>query len=495
MQRVIFIGLIIAMVLGVGAGAFIYGDPAARLASAQAQIAKMDPNADGQTTREEFAATMPGAKPDDIDKAFRALDRNNNGVATVAEIEKTPTKQQTDIASYFKILSDIFLRLIKMIVAPLVLTTLTVGIAHLGGGAAVGRIGARTMAWFVTASLCSLGLGLLMVNIFQPGVNFPVTLDTAVADASTVSTGTFSLQEFITHVFPTSIADAMVKNEILQIVVVSLFLGVALQALGQRTARVTELLEQVAFLMLKVTGYVMATAPFAVFGAIAYTVSLQGLEVIADYSRLVGTFFLALFILWAVLIGAGFLVLGPRVFRLMWDVRAPGLIAFATASSEAAYPRLLEQLERHGIANRVVSFVLPLGYSFNLDGSMMYCTFAVMFIAQAMGVHIPWDHQIGMLLLLMITSKGIAGVPRASLVVISATLPAMGMKAEWIALVLAVDAFMDMGRTATNVIGNSIASAVIAKWEGLLSDPKADTPMVESVLGDGESAAAAAAKP
>lgn len=494
MQRLIFIGLIIAMVLGVGVGAFIYGDPAARLAAAKAQIASMDSGGDGQISREEFAATRPDLKAEGIDKAFRALDRNNNGAATLAEIEKAPTPQQSDLASYFKILSDIFLRLIKMIVAPLVLTTLTVGIAHLGGGGAVGRIGGRTMAWFITASVISLGLGLLMVNIFQPGVNFPVTLESAVADVSTVSTGTFSLQEFITHVFPTSIADAMARNEILQIVVVSLFLGVALQSLGAKTARVTELLEQIAFLMLKVTGYVMATAPFAVFGAIAYTVSLQGLEVIADYSRLVGAFFLALLVLWAVLLTAGLVTLGPRVFRLLWDVRAPGLIAFATASSEAAYPRLLEQLERHGIANRVVSFVLPLGYSFNLDGSMMYCTFAVMFIAQAMGIHIPIDQQVGMLLLLMVTSKGIAGVPRASLVVISATLPAMGMKSEWIALVLAVDAFMDMGRTATNVIGNSIASAVIAKWEGLLSDPKSDRPVVDSVLRSGETGSESEAK-
>jgi Na+/H+-dicarboxylate symporter len=249
-------------------------------------------------------------------------------------------------------------------------------------------------------------------------------------------------------------------------------------------------MEQVAFVMLKVTGYVMALAPLAVFGAIATTVSLQGLGVIGDYGRLVGTFFLALFVLWAILIAAGFIVLGPRVFKLIWDVRAPGLLAFATASSEAAYPRLLEQLERHGIANRVVSFVLPLGYSFNLDGSMMYCTFAVMFIAQALNIPLTWDQQIGMLLLLMVTSKGIAGVPRASLVVISATLPAFGMKTEAIALVLAVDAFMDMGRTATNVIGNSIASAVIAKWEGLLSDPARDTPVVESVLGSRESGAA-----
>jgi Na+/H+-dicarboxylate symporter len=493
MNRLIFIALIVAMFLGVGAGALVYGDTASRLSSAEERIAAMDTNRDGQASREEFgAAQAPDAKKEDVDKAFRVLDKNNNGLATVAEVEKVPTKQQSDIASYFKILSDIFLRLIKMIVAPLVLTTLTVGIAHLGGGAAVGRIGARTMAWFITASLVSLALGLVMVNALKPGVNFPVTLETAVADVSTVSTGTFSLQEFITHVFPTSIADAMVKNEILQIVVISLFFGISLQALGAKSAKVTELMEQVAFLMLKVTGYVMAAAPFAVFGAIAYTVSLQGLGVIADYGRLVGTFFLALFVLWALLATAGFVVLGPRVFRLLWDVRAPGLLAFATASSEAAYPRLLEQLERHGIANRVVSFVLPLGYSFNLDGSMMYCTFAVMFIAQALGIPLTWQQQVGMLLLLMITSKGIAGVPRASLVVISATLPAMGMKPEWIALVLAVDAFMDMGRTATNVIGNSIACAVIAKWEGLLSDPKRDTPVVESVLGARESGAVAA---
>ena len=488
MQRLIFIGLIVAMVLGVVVGALVYGDPAARVVAAQERIAAFDANRDGLLSEEEFNASRS-----DADVTFAVADKNKNGEITQAEMTAVTSKAQTELASYFKILSDIFLRLIKMIVAPLVLTTLTVGIAHLGGGAAVGRIGARTMAWFISASLVSLGLGLVLVNLFKPGVGFPVTLETAVADVSTVSTGTFSLAEFITHVFPTSIADAMVKNEILQIVVISLFMGIALQSLGQKTAKVTDLLEQVAFLMLKVTGYVMAAAPFAVFGAIAYTVSLQGLGVIADYGRLVGFFFLALLILWALLITVGFFILGPRVFKLIWDVRAPGLLAFATASSEAAYPRLLEQLERHGIANRVVSFVLPLGYSFNLDGSMMYCTFAVMFIAQAVGISLTWDQQLGMLLLLMITSKGIAGVPRASLVVISATLPAMGMKPEWIALVLAVDAFMDMGRTATNVIGNSIACAVIAKWEGLLGDPKQDTPAIETALGSGDADSASSA--
>ena len=489
MQRLIFIGLILAMVLGAAVGALVYGDQGARAVAAAERVAAFDTDRDGALSEAEFTASAAG-RTDGL--TFAQADKNKNGQVTTLEIEKTPSKSQTDIASYFKILSDIFLRLIKMIVAPLVLTTLTVGIAHLGGGAAVGRIGARTMGWFITASLVSLGLGLVMVNLFQPGVNFPVTLETAVADPSTVQTGAFSLAEFITHVFPTSIVDAMARNEILQIVVISLFLGVALQSLGQKTAKVTDLLEQGAFLMLKVTGYVMMAAPFAVFGAIAYTVSLQGLGVIADYGRLVGTFFLALLVLWSVLIFVGFLILGPRVFKLIWDVRAPGLLAFATASSEAAYPRLLEQLERHGVANRVVSFVLPLGYSFNLDGSMMYCTFAVMFIAQAMGVPLTIEQQIGMLLLLMVTSKGIAGVPRASLVVISATLPAMGMDPTWIALVLAVDAFMDMGRTATNVIGNSIACAVIAKWEGLLSDPDKDPPTVEEVLGSGEDEVASA---
>jgi Na+/H+-dicarboxylate symporter len=407
------------------------------------------------------------------------------GVVVGALVHQMASPEQAnEIAGYLKIISDIFLRMIKMIIAPLVLTTLTVGIAHLGGGGALGRIGVRTMLWFLTASLISLGLGLVMVNLLQPGVGF----DTGIAGdagAAPLATASFSLKEFITHVFPTSIVDAMARNEILQIVVFSLFLGVALQALGEKTAKVTDLLEQVAFVMLKVTGYVMAAAPAAVFAALAAVICTQGLGVVVDYGRLVGTFFIALFVLWALLIFAGFVVLGPKVFALLATVRAPALLAFSTASSEAAYPRLLEQLERFGIANRVVSFVLPLGYSFNLDGSMMYCTFAVMFIAQALGIEITLTQQILLLLLLLVTSKGIAGVPRASLVVISATLPAFGMPTEAIALVLAVDAFMDMGRTMTNVIGNSIACAVIAKWEGLLSDPKADTPAVETMLDAG----------
>jgi len=402
----------------------------------------------------------------------------------------TSPETAAQVADYLKLITgSVFLPLIKMIIAPLILSTLTVGIAHLGGGGALGRIGFRTLAWFLTASLVSLSLGLLVVNILQPGVGFPAKLPEA---GAALATNAFNLKDFLTHVIPTSIADAMAKNEVLQIVVFSLFLGVALQALGPKGAKVTEVLEQVGFVMLKVTGYVMLLAPLAVFAAMATAIAVNGLEVIVDYGRLVGSFFFALFILWALLIFAGFVVLGPKVFRLMATVRAPLLLAFSTASSEAAYPKLLEQLERFGIANRVASFVLPLGYSFNLDGSMMYCTFAIMFIAQVMGIDLTLTQQILMLLLLLVTSKGIAGVPRASLVVIAAALPTFGIPAEMIGIVFAVDAFMDMGRTATNVIGNSIACAVVAKWEGLLADPQRDTPMVETVLGPRESGAAAA---
>lgn len=389
------------------------------------------------------------------------------GVIVGALIHATQTAERAaEIASYINLISVVFLRLIKMVVAPLVLTTLTVGIARLGSGSAVGRIGFRTMAWFIAASLVSLALGLVMVNLLQPGLGFqpPPGLQTSVPDASK-----FSFQEFVTHVFPNSIVDALAKTSVLQIVVISLFIGIALQSLGKKAEQVTELFEQGAEVMLKVTNFVMLLAPFAVFAALANVVSVQGLGVLADYGRLVGAFFLSLLVLWALLIAAGFVVLGPRVFQLIWDVRAPLLLAFSTASSEAAYPRLLERLEKHGASNRITSFVLPLGYSFNLDGSMMYCTFAALFIAQALGIDISIGQQIGLLLLLMVTSKGIAGVPRASLVVIMAALPFIGVAPEAIAMVLAVDAFMDMGRTATNVIGNSIASTVVAKWEGALA--------------------------
>jgi Na+/H+-dicarboxylate symporter len=399
-------------------------------------------------------------------------------------------EEQADFAAAMKIVTDIFLRLIKMVIAPLVLTTLIVGIAHMRDLKALGRVGLRTMIWFVVASLFSLGLGLAMVNIIQPGAGF----DAAIPDAATVapSAENFTLANFITHLVPRSIIEAMATNEILQIVIFSVFAGVALAKLGEKTARVVELTEQVAYLMLKITEYVMFLAPFAVFVALAGVIATKGLGVIVDYGKFVGGFYFSLAILWVVLAFAGRVVIGKRIGELIAAIREPVVIAFSTASSEAAYPKLLERLERFGVANRIASFVLPLGYSFNLDGSMMYCAFATMFIAQAYGIEISAMQQITMLLFLMVTSKGMAAVPRASLVVIAATLTAFNLPEEGLLLLLAVDQFLDMGRSGTNIVGNSVATAAVAKWEGLLRDgnPLAP-PLAERALDEGAGAVTA----
>ncbi len=372
-----------------------------------------------------------------------------------------------DAAGYFSLITDVFLRLIKMIIAPLVIATLIGGIAHMGDAASVGRVGLKTMVWFLTASLASLVIGLVLASLLHPGSG--LRLIAGPATAAEVQSA-LSLKDFMAHVFPTSVIDAMGKNEILQIVVFSVFAGVAMGALGERAHGLLTLVEQVGQLMLKVTSYVMLFAPFAVFGAIAATVSTQGLGILATYAVFVGEFYSALSLLWAVIILAGFLVIGPRVFALVKSLREPLLLAFSTATSEAAYPLTLERLEAFGVSNRVASFVLPLGYSFNLDGSMIYCTFATLFIAQAYGVHLTLSQLITMVLILMVTSKGIAGVPRASLVVIAATLAYFHIPEAGLVLILAVDHFLDMGRTTTNVLGNSVAASAVAKWEGQLGE-------------------------
>lgn len=388
-----------------------------------------------------------------------------------------------EIAGYFKVVTDIFLRLIKMIIAPLVLSTLVVGIAHIGDASTLGRVGAKTMAWFIAASVVSLGLGMIMVNLLEPGVglNIDATADIA---ATGVTASALSLTDFITHLVPKSLFEAMATNEILQIVVFSLFAGAALAALGEKARRVTELAEQVAFMMLRITEYVMLAAPLAVFAAIAAVVTTQGLGVLLTYGEFIGEFYLSLVLLWGLLLLAAFMFLGRRSGDLVRAIREPILLAFSTASSEAAYPKTLEQLERFGVSNRIASFVLPLGYSFNLDGSMMYCTFAVLFIAQAAGIDIPIAQQITMLLFLMVTSKGMAGVPRASLVVIAATLTTFDLPEAGLLLILGIDQFLDMGRSATNVVGNSIATAVVAKWEGQLRDPAVEPGAIEQAVGD-----------
>jgi Na+/H+-dicarboxylate symporter len=369
------------------------------------------------------------------------------------------------VAGYFSIVTDLFLRLIKMIIAPLVFSMLVVGIAHMGDTGAIGRIGLKAMGWFLTASLISLALGLMMVNLLRPGDNLNLPLPDA-GTSTNLKVSALSLKEFVTHVVPRSIIEAMANNEILQIVVFSIFVGFAVTALGEKGKQLVAVADEIAHVMLKITNYVMLVAPLAVFAAVAATVTTQGIGILVTYGKFMGEFYFCLVILWLILICGGFVFIGPRVTTLLRFIREPFLLAFSTSSSEAAYPKTVEQLERFGVSNRIVSFVLPLGYSFNLDGTMMYTTFATMFIAQAYGIELSLGTQIAMLLLLMLTSKGMAGVPRASLVVIAATLSTFNIPEAGLLLIMGIDQFLDMGRSATNVVGNSIATVVVAKWEG-----------------------------
>lgn len=394
------------------------------------------------------------------------------GVAVGWGVNQYATPEQAkEVASNLSIITDVFLRLIKMIIAPLVFATLVAGIAHMEDAATVGRVGAKAMGWFITASIVSLTIGLIMSHLLHPGAGLALPNPDAVAGA-TVDVSKFTLREFITHLVPKSIVEAMANNEILQIVIFSVFVGTAVAAIDDKAPAVLALVEQIATIMLKVTGYVMKTAPLAIFAALASTIAVQGLEILGTYAAFVGGFYLSLGILWALLVGVLILIVGPRGMKLVAAIRQPALLAFSTASSEAAYPRTLEELQKWGVSRKVASFVLPLGYSFNLDGSMMYCTFAVLFIAQAYGIDLSIGQQLTMLALLMVTSKGMAGVPRASLVVIAATLSYFNLPEAGLILILAVDHLLDMGRSATNVVGNSVAAAVVAKWENQVELPE-----------------------
>jgi Na+/H+-dicarboxylate symporter len=385
--------------------------------------------------------------------------------------EWTAPAQAKAAADGLSVITDVFLRLIKMIIAPLVFSTLVAGIAHMEDAGAIGRVGIKALGWFIGASIVSLTVGLLMVHLLQPGAGLHLAVPDAGQAAAAVDVSKFTLRAFVLHLVPTSIFQAMADNEILQIVVFSVFVGTAVAALEDRAPQVLALVEQVAAIMLQVTGYVMRTAPLAIFAALAATVATQGLEILGAYARFVGGFYLSLALLWLLLSAALFAVVGPRALKLLAAIRSPALLAFSTASSEAAYPRTLEELQRWGVSRRVASFVLPLGYSFNLDGSMMYCTFATLFIAQVYGIGLTLGQQLTMLFLLMVTSKGMAGVPRASLVVIAATLTYFRLPEAGLLLILAVDHLLDMGRSATNVVGNSVASAVVARWENQIEAP------------------------
>ena len=372
-------------------------------------------------------------------------------------------------AENIRLLTTIFLRLVQMIIAPLVFCTLVVGIAKLGDLKTVGRVGGKALLWFISASLVSLLLGMLLVNFFQPGHAINLTnADTSGAKDLIGKTQEFSLSRFVEHVIPKSVFEAMANNEILQIVVFSVFFGIAATALHDYAKPVVKALEAASHIILKMVGYVMWFAPLGVFGAIAAVIATKGLSVFNFYGQYLLYFLTGILLLWFIFFSVGFLILRNRIASLLRRIAQPLLVAFSTTSSEAVFPKLTEELERFGCGDKIVAFILPLGYSFNLDGSMMYMTFASIAIAQAYNIHMDTATQLSMLLVLMLTSKGIAGVPRASLVVVLATCSMFRIPPEGIALILPIDHFCDMLRTSTNVIGNALATSVVSKWEGAL---------------------------
>lgn len=446
----IFIALILGVIMGYIYNTKVINTINANISTSEAAIKNIDKSllASTDTTTEVF---------------------KNLKLQRKAEVKKQQDNStlREDKLEAFNVLSKIFLNLIKMIVAPLVFTTLVVGVAKVGDIKAVGRIGGKTMLWFISATLISLLLGMLLVNLFEPGKTMHLPLPD-----SHLSTGikksALSFTEFIGHVFPSSFIKSMADNEILQIVVFSMFFGIATAAIGEQGKIVIKAMDAIAHVILKITGYVMKLAPVAVFGAITAVIAKQGLGVLSTYGIFIGEFYFSLVLLWLIIILAGFIVLRKPVFKLINNIKDAMLIAFSTSTSEAAYPKVLLELERFGCSNKIVSFVLPLGYSFNLDGSMMYMTFASLFLAQSYDIHLSFGQQLSMLLVLMLTSKGVAGVPRASLVVIAGTLSMFNIPEAGLFLLIGIDPILDMGRSATNVLGNAMATAVVSKWEGEL---------------------------
>ena len=420
---------------------------------------------------------------DDTEKRIQALLKEKGNADSLSAIQYQAKivaeqkvkgsyeKEKNDSLVFYHAITDIFLRLIKMIIAPLVLCILIVGIAKLGDLKQVGRIGGKALGWFVFASLVSLFLGMLLVNVFQPGKLIKMDKPATGTETGIKSTA-LSAKDFITHIFPENIFDALSKNNILQIVIFSILFGVALAALNERGKSLVNALDIGGHVMLKVTSYIMYVAPFAVFGSMAAAVAVLGINVVNKFAVYIASFYASLGILWCVLLFFGFLAVGKKVISLVRHIRQPLILAFSTSSSEAAMPKTIEQLNRFGCPENITGFVLPLGYSFNLDGSMMYMTFASISIGHIYGIDLSFQQQLTMLLMLMVTSKGIAGVPRASLVVITAMLGNFGIPVEGILLFIGIDQILDMGRSATNVVGNAVATVIVSRWEGAFKKHK-----------------------
>jgi Na+/H+-dicarboxylate symporter len=376
-----------------------------------------------------------------------------------------------DFAPHLKLLSDVFLHLIKMIIAPLVFTTLVMGVAKVGDFKSVGRIGIKTMLYFQFATVLALTLGLLLVNLLTPGKWMSLALPEKGADTGLVVHKIHDFKTFVLDLVPTSIFDAMANNSIIQIVIFALFFGIAAAAIGEKADPILKTIDSAGHIMLKVTQYVMALAPIGVFGAMAAVVAANGLSILSGYGYLTICFFGGLLLFIFGILGSICIVAKIPFLQLLKAIKEPALMAFSTASSESAFPKTIESLEGFGCSKKIVSFVLPLGYSFNLDGSIMYMTFATVFIAQAYGIDLSTQQQITMMLILLVTSKGMAGIPRASLVVIAGTLATFNIPVEGLLLLMGIDQILDMGRSATNVVGNAVATAVISKWEKELHAP------------------------
>ena len=448
--------IIIALVAGIVLGfAFNSG----YVQTENTQLALLDSQSNALQTQIKAITDTGSSRYKDVVTARLQLAKQSAAIMETRDHKMEP----------FSLMADIFLRLIKMIVAPLVFSTLVVGVAKLGDMKAVGRIGGKTLLWFFSASFVSLLLGAILVNFFKPGIAMHLSVPDVTLDTGIKRTA-LTLKDFLYHVFPASVFESMAKNEILQIVVFALFFGVATAAIGEKGEIVIKAFDAISHVILKVTGYVMNFAPLAVFGAMTAIIAKQGLGILKTYSIFIGEFYFALLLLWILLLLAGSLFVKRRIFTLIQRIKEPTMLAFSTSSSEAAFPKTMMELERFGCENRIVSFVLPLGYSFNLDGSMMYMTFASLFIAQSYGIHLDIGTQMSMLMVLMLTSKGIAGVPRASLVVIAGTLATFNIPEAGLALLLGIDPLLDMGRSATNVIGNSVATVAVSKWERALGD-------------------------
>lgn len=382
-------------------------------------------------------------------------------VGLVLHAEVTDPATLKAVTSALGLLATIFLRAIRMILAPLVFSTLLMGVGRIRETATVGRIALRAMVWFVIASVVATLVAVAAAQILRPGVGLALTATSTVS-----STTPLTLAGFITHLVPVSIVQAMADNEILQIVVFALVAGVAVSQMGSRAEPILNLAESVSHLMLKMTSYVMVLAPVAVFAAVAVALAEQGVDILWRYGAYIGGFYAALVAMGVLLLASGVVTLGrARLKTVMAAIRQPALIAFTTASSEAVYPSLLAKLEGIGVPNRIVALVLPLGYSFNLVGSMCYCAWAVMFLLQAYGIALPGWTLAQLLFLLFVMSKGIAGVPRAGILVVTAAAPYFHIPEAGILLILGVDHFVDMGRTATNAVANALATATVARWE------------------------------